>query len=103
MRAGRATARVQGSRVRPYKVTVTLPVLDDATWEAVTAALAAQVGRAAALLDGRMPEDVDEVVGACGASLFPRPDELALTCSCPDDANPCKHAAAVCYVLATTF
>jgi uncharacterized Zn finger protein len=46
---------------------------------------------------------VDEVVSACGASLFPRPGELALTCSCPDDANPCKHAAAVCYVLATTF
>lgn len=103
VQAGRVTARVQGSRARPYKVSVALPVVDDATWEAVIVALAAQVGRAAALLDGRMPEDVDEVVGACGASLFPRPGELEVTCSCPDWANPCKHAAAVCYVLATTF
>lgn len=103
VRAGLAAARVWGSRARPYRVTVALPAFDDATWEAVTTALAAQVGRAAALLGGRMPEDVDDVVGSCGASLFPRPDELALRCSCPDHANPCKHAAAVCYVLATTF
>ncbi|MGH8909761.1 MAG: SWIM zinc finger family protein [Egibacteraceae bacterium] len=100
---GKVTAAVQGSRARPYRVTITLPVFDDATWEQVIAALSAQLRHAAALLDGQMPEDVDEVLGACGVSLFPRSRELTTSCSCPDWANPCKHVAAVHYVLAQTF
>jgi uncharacterized Zn finger protein len=61
------------------------------------------VRHAAELLDGRMPEDVDEVLAGCGVSLFPTARELATRCSCPDVANPCKHVAAVHYVLAQTF
>ncbi len=101
--AGKVTARVAGSRPRPYKVSLTLPVFSDADWSRVTTALAGQVRHAAALLDGRMPEDVDEVLGGVGLSLFPHPGELRTSCSCPDAANPCKHVAAVHYVLAQTF
>jgi uncharacterized Zn finger protein len=101
--AGTVTARVQGSRVRPYRVSVRLPVFDDETWDAVLAALAGELRHAAALLDGQMPPDVDDVLAECGVSLFPRPGELATTCSCPDWANPCKHVAALHYTLAQTF
>lgn len=100
---GRVTARVQGTRARPYRVTVTLPAFDDATWNRVLAALAAEVRHTAALLDGRMPDDVDDVLTGCGVSLFPRSRELSTSCSCPDAANPCKHVAAVHYTLARTF
>ena len=101
--AGSVTARVQGTRVRPYRVQLQLPVFDDATWAAITAALAGRVRIAAELLDARMPEDIDEVLVGCGVSLFPTARELATRCSCPDVANPCKHVAAVHYVLAETF
>lgn len=101
--AGSVTARVQGTRVRPYRVQLQLPVFDDATWAAITAALAGRVRIAAELLDARMPEDIDEVLVGCGVSLFPTARELATRCSCPDVANPCKHVAAVHYVLAQTF
>lgn len=101
--AGRVTARVAGSRATPYRVVLELPAFDDATWEAIVRALAGQVRHAAELLDGRMPEDVDEVLAACGVSLFPTARELATRCSCPDLANPCKHVAAVHYVLAQSF
>jgi uncharacterized Zn finger protein len=101
--AGSVTARVQGSRARPYRVTVRLPAFDDATWSVVLDALAGQLRHAAALLDGQMPSDVDDVLAGCGVSLFPSPGELNTTCSCPDWANPCKHVAAVHYVLAQTF
>lgn len=101
--AGEVTARVHGRRAQPYRVRLRLPVFDDAAWEAVTTALAGQLRHAAALLDGQMPEDVDEVLAGCGVSLFPRPGELDTTCSCPDYANPCKHVAAVHYTLAETF
>lgn len=103
VRPGRVTAAVQGSRARPYRVTLTLPVFDDATWQAIVEALAGEVRHTAALLDGRMPDDVDDVLQACGVSLFPRARELSTSCSCPDAANPCKHVAAVHYTLAQTF
>ena len=101
--AGNVTARVHGSRARPYRVHIRLPAFDEATWQAVTAALSGQVRHAASLLDGQMPEDIDDVLVGCGVSLFPRPGELDTSCSCPDWANPCKHVAAVHYTLAETF
>jgi uncharacterized Zn finger protein len=103
VRPGRVTAAVHGSRARPYRVTLTLPVFDDATWDSILEALADEVRHTAALLDGRMPDDVDDVLHACGVSLFPRARELSTSCSCPDAANPCKHVAAVHYTLAQTF
>ncbi len=37
-------------------------------------------------------------------SLFPASTrELQTVCSCPDWANPCKHLAATCYILAERF
>lgn len=100
---GQVTARVAGSRPRPYRVSLGLPVFTDDGWQQAIAALAGQLRHAAALLDGQLPPDVDEVFGGVGLSLFPRPGELSTRCSCPDAANPCKHVAAVHYVLAQTF
>lgn len=100
---GRVTALVEGSRPRPYRVTLTLTAFDDDTWDAIVAALAAELRHAAALLDGRMPEDVDDTLAEVGVSLFPTAADLRTACSCPDSANPCKHIAAVHYVLATRF
>ncbi len=101
--AGTVTARVQGSRARPYRVQLQLPAFDDGTWEAITTALASRVRLSADLLDATMPKDIDEVLAECGVSLFPTARELTTRCSCPDIANPCKHVAAVHYVLAQTF
>lgn len=100
---GRVTARVAGRRPAPYRVSLRIPVFTDAQWTAATHALARQLRHAAALLDGRMPEDIDETLDAVGLSLFPGPSELTTKCSCPDVANPCKHVAAVHYILAQTF
>ena len=50
------------------------------------------------------PNDVDEVLAACKLTLLPGSyDELRATCTCPDAANPCKHLAAVYYILAERF
>lgn len=101
--SGLVTARVAGSRPQPYRVRIGLPAFDDATWQAVVTALAGQVRHAAALADGRMPDDVDDTLAEAGVSLFPAPGELTTSCTCPDAANPCKHVAAVHYVLAQAF
>ena len=97
---GEVRAAVQGRRVRPYQVRVRVRVLDAAEWDRVLDAIAAQIGHAAALLDGELlPEVADDVRGA-GTDLLPGPGELQPRCSCPDCADPCKHAAAVCYLVA---
>src|SRR6266852_3344073 len=55
-------------------------------------------------LDGEMPKNIEEAFGAVKLSLFPTAlKELETSCSCPDWANPCKHIAAVYYLLAERF
>jgi uncharacterized Zn finger protein len=101
---GGATAQVQGSRPQPYQVRVGVPAFGKAEWAAVAQALADDASYAAALLNGEMPRDIERVFEAVGLSLFPATDrDLAMDCSCPDYAVPCKHLAAVCYVLAERF
>lgn len=101
---GRVTARVQGSRAEPYAVRLDLKPFSDAQWARAEGELAAQALYLAALLAGEMPRDVEEAFAAAGLSLFPsKPDELRTDCSCPDWANPCKHVAAVYYILAEAF
>jgi uncharacterized Zn finger protein len=51
-----------------------------------------------------MPVTIDEAFRAAGHSLFiTKQRELETDCSCPDWANPCKHVAAVHYVLGEAF
>jgi hypothetical protein len=62
--------------------------------------VAARAGHAAALLDGELHEGIVAEASAVDVELLPRSGELRTACSCPDWAEPCKHAAAVCYLVA---
>jgi uncharacterized Zn finger protein len=102
--AGTVSARVQGSRPRPYRVRVALPRFREADWTRVESALAARALYSAKLLAGELPHTIEEVFATCGLSLFPsNASELELSCSCPDWAVPCKHIAATFYLLAEAF
>jgi len=101
---GKVAARVQGSRPQPYNVTIKVLPLTTAQWRAVEQRLASQALFRAKLLAGEMPVEIEEVFAACGTPLFPRSaGDLDMRCSCPDWEVPCKHLAAVCYVLAEAF
>lgn len=101
---GVVAARVTGSRPTPYRVTLRLAPLADRVWNAAIKAMAARAVFAARLLAGEMPREIDEAFRASRASLFPeREKDLATACTCPDWANPCKHVAAVHYVLGEAF
>jgi len=101
---GKVTARVQGSRVRPYQVRIGVLPLTTAQWRRVQDRLASQALFRAKLLAGEMPREIEDVFGECGTPLFPRSAaDLDMHCSCPDWGVPCKHLAAVCYVLAEEF
>ncbi len=93
-----------GSRARPYQVRIGVLPLTTAQWRRVESALAARALFRAKLLAGEMPQEIEEVFGGCGTPLFPRlASDLDMRCSCPDWEVPCKHLAAVCYVLAEEF
>jgi uncharacterized Zn finger protein len=101
---GTVLAEVQGSRPRPYDVTISLKPLSEVEWRRVTEAMAGQAIFAARLLAGEVPSEIEEAFAAAGVTLFPRQrGDLQMGCSCPDSASPCKHIAAVYYLLAEQF
>jgi uncharacterized Zn finger protein len=101
---GKVTAVVQGSRPRPYDVRLGVLPLTKPQWRRVQQRLASQALFRAKLLAGEMPHEIEDVFAECGTPLFPRSAaDLDMHCSCPDWGVPCKHLAAVCYVLAEEF
>ncbi len=96
---GEIQAKVHGRKT--YNVTLALPALTAMQWERALERIAQESRFVASLLAGEMPQGLDETFREAGASLYPRvPKELQTHCDCPDWANPCKHVAAVCYIMA---
>lgn len=101
---GMVVAEVQGSRKKPYSVVITVMPLSKEDWGKVGERLSSQALYAARLLAGEMPPDIEAVFEEEGLSLFPHPTrDLRTRCSCPDWSNPCKHIAAVYYLLGEEF
>ncbi|MEV2241926.1 SWIM zinc finger family protein [Micromonospora sp. NPDC049891] len=101
---GVVTAVVQGSRAKPYQVTVALPPFPARLWARIEGELAAQAFFSARLLAGDLPAELEELFVAAEAPLFPAViTDLEQRCSCPDGAVPCKHLAATFYLLAEAF
>jgi uncharacterized Zn finger protein len=102
--AGQVRANVQGTRPRPYSVSISLRAFSAEQWKTIIDELSSQPIHTARLLNNEMPEELENVVSVAGAPLFPvRYTDLATECSCPDWSNPCKHIAAVFYILAEAF
>lgn len=98
---GVITAKVQGSRSRPYEVRVRVVTPTTQQWGKIEAAIQTRLGFAARLLAGEIPPDLEDVFASTGSKLFPvRWSDMKATCSCPDWGDPCKHQAAVLYVFA---
>ena len=97
---GEARARVRGRKTEPYQVRIRVRRFADDEWDRVLEAIAAQLGHAAALLDGELPPEIADDAAGAGLDLLPGGGEVGPRCDCPDDADPCKHSAAACYLIA---
>ena len=101
---GKVTARVQGSRPTPYRVEIRVETLAKNNWKKLAQTLAGQALYTAKLLAGEMPQDIEDAFRQAKLSLFPKSRrDLKTECSCPDWSNPCKHIAAVYYLLGEEF
>ena len=90
-------ALVQGTRVKPYEVKVHIEPLKKKTWQSIVKDCQGKIESLEELIEGKFPKELSQLLTAKGTGLFPSPDEIGFTCSCPDWASMCKHVAAVLY------
>jgi uncharacterized Zn finger protein len=101
---GRVLAKVQGSRRKPYDISIKVKMLAPRQWQRAVKMLSSQPMYTAGLLAGEMPHEIEQAFKEAGLTLFPsRAGDLRTSCSCPDWSNPCKHIAAVYYLLGEEF
>ena len=92
---GEIKALVSGSQI--YKVAVKIAPVTQARWQSICTDCAGAIESLIELLQGRFSKGVMERVCRQKTGLFPSPNEIKLSCSCPDWADMCKHVAAVLY------
>ena len=98
-------ARVVGVREEPYCVKIVFRRPEGEARERIAAALRAEPMLVARMLAGELPSAVEGLFRAEGCELFPGGKlgpgqyDMRTSCSCPDYANPCKHAFAALLVL----
>jgi len=89
---GKVAAKVKGSN-GTYTVSAEMKTFSKLEWKRIAAKLQ-QSKVAGSLLNNELPENIDKLIGV------PLIDhELTSDCSCPDWGDPCKHVAALYYVL----
>ena len=92
---------VQGSRRTPYRIDVTVPKFNKQTKEKIIAMIIEDPMLLSQLLNRELPSYLNDNFMKEGIHLFPKSwDDLKASCSCPDWALPCKHLAAVLYMIA---
>ncbi len=102
--SGKISAEVQGSMAKPYRVEIEFQEIDERTWNNIIDAMKKKPEFTSLLLAGELSPEIEELFEKSGSKLFPaKPDDIKMNCSCPDYANPCKHIAAVFYVMADAF
>lgn len=92
---GCVTALVSGSTM--YDVKVTVGPVPRAQWSAICRDCSGAIDSLVELLQGRFSRGVMTRLCAQKTGLFPSPNDILFTCSCPDWASMCKHVAAVLY------
>jgi uncharacterized Zn finger protein len=98
---GHISSRVVGSTGELYRVDIAVRKLAETEWEQVADSIAGKAAHLAALLDGELAPGIVDDADAVDVRLLPRAADLRPDCTCPDWAEPCKHAAATCYVVAS--
>jgi uncharacterized Zn finger protein len=92
---GEVAAMVAGTSL--YKIKIAIAPVKAARWKAICRDCAGGIDSVVELLQGRLAKGIMDRVCREGDGLFPSPDEIELSCSCPDWADMCKHVAAALY------
>ncbi len=100
IKQGNIHAKVKGSRPQPYTVKIEVPAMSKSQTKALLDALAPNPVVISKMLNRELDPAVLERARMLNIAIFPaRWSDLSMHCSCPDWAVPCKHLAAVIYLI----
>lgn len=95
------SAKVQGSRPKPYKIKISLNRFSNQEVKKIKEVVSSNPAIASELSLGKLPESLLAILDERKIHLLPQNwRDISADCSCPDWANPCKHLAAVYYIIA---
>ncbi len=97
IRSGEITSLVLGTASRPYSVKIKIENIKKEIWQQIKTFCEGKLDSLQDLLTGNFPKALGEIFSARGVGLFPSPNEIDFSCSCPDGAYMCKHIAATLY------
>jgi uncharacterized Zn finger protein len=92
---GVVRALVSGSSL--YRISLRIAEVAATHWQSIARDCARSIDSLVELLQGRLSSAVMERITRPGTGLFPSPEEISFSCSCPDSAAMCKHIAATLY------
>lgn len=95
IRKGEVEAIVSGSSL--YTINIKINPLTQSKWGALKKQCTGKIGSLLELLQGRLSDEIMDVVTDRKNGLFPLSGEIEMDCNCPDGAGMCKHIAAVVY------
>lgn len=95
------SAKVRGRRRQPYRVKVALKSFLKKEQQQILNAIEENPLILGELINQSLPRQIYELTRSIGIPLLPESwSSMKASCSCPDWAVPCKHIAAVIYLLA---
>jgi uncharacterized Zn finger protein len=92
---GKVEAIVSGSSL--YHIDISIKPLPKQKWKSIRQQCTGQIGTMLELLQGKLSNQVMQIVTDPDTGLFPNLAEIKYSCDCPDWADMCKHIAAVLY------
>ncbi|MDZ4709035.1 MAG: DEAD/DEAH box helicase [Saprospiraceae bacterium] len=94
-------AKVRGSRPRPYDINIVVPPFTDKEKKALLSNIKTNPLILSQLLNRQLPHELLAIAEKNKIKIFAQSwQDIKLNCSCPDFAVPCKHLAAVIYLIA---
>jgi SNF2 family DNA or RNA helicase/uncharacterized Zn finger protein len=100
IKGNQIVAKVSGSRARPYTVNLIVPPFFDEQIELLIVAIIKRPSIISKLLNRELDPEILIIAQECGLKVFPHQwTDFKMHCSCPDWAVPCKHLAAVIYMI----
>ena len=104
LEAGRILGRVQGADTAAYACEISCSTLTTGQQEQILRELHQRPLLLAELLVRELPQTVASLFADAGLPLLPEQrSDLTTRCNCPDRVNPCKHLAAVFFLLIEAF
>ncbi|MCB1192865.1 MAG: DEAD/DEAH box helicase [Leptospiraceae bacterium] len=102
MQGNQILSKVQGRNPSPYSVRIKLKPFSKPKKDEIIRIIKENPLILTELSLGRLPEELLEILQINKISLLPDSwSDFESTCSCPDWADPCKHRAAVYYLIAS--